>query len=79
MTITTLIIGLLAGGLAIVAGLIPGVFDVLEEATENFRDEMMFGLSRRTRGRAPASQRPFWLAGLGALIVSFTLLAYFLT
>ena len=67
-----LVIGLAVGGVAILFGLTPGLFDALTERVQTFRDAVLFGARPRRHTEAGRFQRPLWLAVAGAL----TILAY---
>lgn len=75
-----LVVGLVAGGVALAFGLIPGLFDSLTEGVRTFRDSVLFGVPVPPRRSTEAErlQKPLWLAGVGALIVVFSVLAYVL-
>jgi hypothetical protein len=75
-----LVIGLLAGTVAILFGLVPGLAEHLCEGVRNFRDAVLFGIPTPARPHRLAKEvkQPVWLAGFGALIVAFTVFAYFL-
>lgn len=78
MTPHDLVVGLVAGGVALAFGLIPGLFESLTEGVRNFGDSLSLGVPvpRRRLPETESRQRPLGLAGFGALIVVFTVLAY---
>lgn len=80
MTPHDLVVGLIAGAVALAFGLIPGLFHDLTQGVQTFRDSVLFGVPAppRRRPEAGSLQKPLGLAGFGALIVVFTVLAYIL-
>jgi hypothetical protein len=69
-----LIIGLVTGALAVVFGLVPGLFSGLILGIRNFRDGLLFGAPAHPQRLTEAErvQRPLGLAVLGAVIIAFT-------
>ena len=72
-----LMIGVVWGALLIAIGLIPRLFQGLVEGVHNYVSLS----SSEFRGRSQpvdTVDQPTWLAGLGAVIVALTVVAYFL-
>ena len=74
-----LINGLLAGGAALVFGLVPGLVDDFAQGLRNLGREIQFGASKPQlyRARARKAERSLWLAGLGAAIIVLTIVGFF--
>ncbi len=78
-----LMVGLVWGCVLLALGLIPGLFSSLTEGVQNairvFRDSVLFGspVTPQPRSGCESPHRPLWLAGLGALLITITILAYF--
>lgn len=72
------LVGLIAGAVAIIFGLVPGLLSSLTLGVRNFGEQLRFGAFVRQQGLAEAElhQRPFGLALFGAFLIAFTVLAY---
>lgn len=70
--------GVLSGCVLIALGLVPGLFRNLVEGVRNLCDSVSSGAPvsppRQTEG--DTLQRPIWLAGIGALLITLTVLTY---
>jgi hypothetical protein len=73
-----LIVGLVAGTVAIVFGIVPGLLSGLTLSVRNFGEQLRFGAATRLHSLTAAelNERPFGLALVGALLIAFTVLAY---
>ena len=72
-----LVVGVLAGCVLIVFGLVPGLFQALIAGIQRFRDSLFSLFPMRALDAAPSDRsRPVWLAGLGAMLIVVTVLAY---
>lgn len=71
-------IGVLAGAVLIVFGVVPGVFQGIVDGVRNSVNLLssQFPGPSRLREEFP---RPRWLAGLGAALIALTVLAYLST
>ncbi len=69
-------VGVVSGAFLIAIALIPGLFQGVVEGVHNY---VSFWSSEfRTRSRPMDTvDQPRWLAGLGALLITLTVLAYF--
>jgi hypothetical protein len=78
MEVRDLIVGLVAGAVAIVFGTVPGLFSSLTLGVRNFGEQLRFGASVRpySRTEADLNQRPFGLAVFGAVLIAFNVLSY---
>jgi hypothetical protein len=67
-----------SGAVAIVFGLVPGLFSALTLGVRNFRDALLSGAPAPPRplSEAETHRRPLGLAVIGGLIAAFTLAAY---
>ncbi len=68
-------IGVLAGAVLIVFGIIPGVFQSTADGVRNFVNLLsaQFPGPERVHEEFP---QPRWLAGVGAALIALTVLAY---
>jgi hypothetical protein len=68
----------LSGCVLVVFGLVPGLFQRLEEGIRNFHDQVSsgFAVSPPRYTEYDKLRRPIWLAGLGALLIVVGVLAY---
>jgi hypothetical protein len=72
---TQVMIGVLAGCVLILFGIMPGLFQSLVEGVQTSGALLRDPLARRPTIPEPI-QQPVWLAGLGAALIIFTLLAH---
>lgn len=76
------VIGVIAGCVLIVFGLVPGLFhglvQGLTEGIRNFHDSVFFQLPMSSTRHTEYDKlpRPIWLAGLGAALIVLSVLAY---
>jgi hypothetical protein len=73
-----LMIGVLTGCVLVVFGLVPGLSYGLTEGVRNFLDLVSSGLpvSPPRHTEYDKLERPIWLAGLGAVLIVLSVLAY---
>ena len=79
MTHPNVIAGLISGGALLLFGLSPGLFRNLTEGVLNFRDSLsgLYGRPPLRRTEVESVERPIGLAVLGALMIAFSVYAYF--
>jgi hypothetical protein len=68
--------GVLMGSLLIAFGLVPGLFQELADRVSNCADLLSSRFPIPSHSRVEFRQ-PRWFAGLGAVLIAVTLLAYF--
>jgi hypothetical protein len=77
-----LIVGITVGSILLAFGLVPGLFDGVAagvmQAMRNFRESLSSNWPAAPTRRAEYERlhRPFWLAGVGALLMAITVLDY---
>jgi hypothetical protein len=71
-----LIIALLWGGLLILIGLVPGLFQNLVEGVHRYRDFLLGSFEGSMRREPDDVQQPAWLMVLGSAIILIALAAY---
>jgi hypothetical protein len=83
MTPIALVTPLVCGSILIAFGVVPGLFwglvDGFVVELQNFRDSLRSGFPIQPPVQAESRQdrpQPIWLAGLGALVTTLTLLSY---
>jgi uncharacterized protein YjeT (DUF2065 family) len=74
-------VGIFVGCVLVALGLIPGLFDRLTRGTiegvRSFRDSLLYGSPVIPRPiKDETLHRPVWLAGMGALLITITILAW---
>ncbi len=73
-----ILVGLIAGAVGLVFGLVPGLFARLTEAVRNAQHLLVFGSPARPIRGTPTLHRPLGLAAVGAAILVLTATAYVL-
>lgn len=80
ITLRELMIGLAAGSVLILFGLVPRIFQGLAEGVRegvcNFKDSFLPSFPGRPRDYEQIHTPRWWLAGLGAALIAITVLAY---
>ena len=77
MNLHEVMIGVLTGAVLVLFGLVPGLIEGLSQGVRNFNDSVSFGSALGPRRYTQHHcRRHTWLAGLGAVLIALSVLAF---